>query len=175
VRGPRGRAHRRAGTNSTAATITEVEALAEIASATAALCVVPYYLLPSQAGIVAHFEAVAAASPVPIVVYNIPYRTGRLLEPAGILQLANNPNIVGVKQAVGGIDAGTERVLAKAPLTFAVLGGDDPYLFPLTLLGGAGAIAASAHVCTSRFVQMIDAGLPELATLDASTTTHCSP
>lgn len=148
-----------AGTNSTRATIADVEALRDVAGVSAALCVVPYYLRPSQAGIVAHFEAVAAAGPVPIVIYNIPYRTGRLLEPEGMLRLANAPNIVGVKQAVGGIEAGTERVLAESPPRFAVLGGDDPYLFPLTLLGGAGAIAASAHVCTSRFAEMIDEGL----------------
>lgn len=147
-----------AGTNDTKATVRRVEGLAEVPGVTAALCVVPYYLRPSQGGIIAHFKAVAAASPVPIVLYNIPYRTGVLLEPDGLLELADTPNIVGVKHAVGAIDAGTLRVLAEAPPDFAILGGDDMYLFPMALLGASGAIAASAHVCTERFVEMIECG-----------------
>ena len=148
-----------AGTNSTRATVSAVQALEHVPGITAALCVVPYYVRPSQAGIVAHFKEVAANSPVPVVLYNIPVRTGRLLEPDGLLELARTPNIVGVKQAVGGIDEGTLRVLAEAPSSFALLGGDDPFLFPQVLMGGAGAICASAHVCTERFVAMIECGL----------------
>jgi 4-hydroxy-tetrahydrodipicolinate synthase len=147
-----------AGTNSTRSTVSAVAALAG-SGATAALCVVPYYLRPSQAGIIAHFEAVADASPVPIVIYNIPSRTGQPLEPDSLLRLANTANIVGVKQSVGAVDVGTLRVLAEAPGDFAVLGGDDPILFPLVLLGGAGAVAASAHVCTRRYVEMIECAL----------------
>ena len=76
-----------------------------------------------------------------------------------MLELAAHPNVVGVKQAVGGIDADTLRVLAEAPPSYAVLGGDDAYLLPTVLMGGAGAIAAAAHVRTSDFVRMIDDGL----------------
>jgi 4-hydroxy-tetrahydrodipicolinate synthase len=148
-----------AGTNSTQATVDAVRALADVPGTKAALCVVPYYVRPSQAGIVAHFVEVAAASPVPVVIYNIPVRTGRLLEPDGLLELAAHSNVTGVKQAVGGIDEGTLRVLAETPDDFAVLGGDDPFLFPTVLLGGAGTICASAHVCTERFVAMIECGL----------------
>lgn len=148
-----------AGTNSTRATVEAVRALADVPGATAALCVVPYYLRPSQAGIVAHFSEVAKASPVPIVIYNIPARTGRLLEAGGLIELASTANICGVKQAVNGIDEGTLRVLAEAPDDFAVLGGDDPFLLATVLMGGAGTICASAHVCTERFVAMIECGL----------------
>jgi len=148
-----------AGTNSTRATIQAVQTLAEMPGITAAMCVVPYYVRPSQAGIVAHFVEVAQASLVPIVIYNVPARTGRVLEADGLLELARTPNIAGVKQAVDGIDLATLRVLAEASPEFAVLGGDDPYLFPTVLLGGSGAIAASAHVCTERFVAMIECGL----------------
>ena len=148
-----------AGTNSTRATVTAVQALERVPGITAALCVVPYYVRPSQAGIVAHFREVAANSPVPVVLYNIPVRTGRLLEPDGLLELARTPNIVGVKQAVGAIDDGTLRVLAQAPEDFALLSGDDYLLFPVTLLGGAGGICASAHVCTERWVAMAECGL----------------
>jgi 4-hydroxy-tetrahydrodipicolinate synthase len=148
-----------AGTNSTAKTIAAVEALAGTPALVAALIVVPYYVRPSDAGVVAHFRAVAEASPVPVVVYNIPVRTGRNLGPAGMLELARHPNIVGVKQAVGALDTDTLEILAGAPPEFSVLGGDDPFLFPTVLMGGAGAICASAHVLTERFVAMTDCGL----------------
>jgi 4-hydroxy-tetrahydrodipicolinate synthase len=148
-----------AGTNSTAKTIAAVEGLAGTPALTAALIVVPYYVRPSEAGIVAHYQAVADASPVPVVVYNIPIRTGRNLGPAGMLELAHHPRIIGVKQAVGALDADTLEILAGAPADFAVLGGDDPFLFPTVLMGGAGAICASAHLCTERFVAMIECGL----------------
>jgi 4-hydroxy-tetrahydrodipicolinate synthase len=86
-------------------------------------------------------------------------RTGRVLEVAGMLELAAHPNVAGVKQAVDGIDLATLEILAGAPADFAVLAGDDPYLLPTVLLGGAGTICASAHVCTERFVQLIECGL----------------
>jgi 4-hydroxy-tetrahydrodipicolinate synthase len=148
-----------AGTNNTAATIKATLALGDVAGITATLCVVPYYLRPSQAGIVAHFEAIAEVSPVPVVLYNIPSRTGQLLEPAGLLRLANTPNVIGVKQSMGSLDPGTLRVLAEAPPGFAVLSGDDPLIFPLVLLGGSGAISAAGHVCTRRYVEMVECGL----------------
>jgi len=148
-----------AGSNSTRASVDAVRALADVPGSTAALSVVPYYVRPSQAGIVAHFVEVAKASPVPVVMYNIPARTGRMLEPDGLLELASMPNIAGVKQAVGGIDEGTLRILAEAPDDFAVLGGDDPFLLATVLMGGTGTICASAHVCTERFVAMIECGL----------------
>jgi 4-hydroxy-tetrahydrodipicolinate synthase len=146
------------GTNNTDVTIAGVEALRDVPGVTAAMCVVPYYVRPSQAGIVAHFTAIAERSPVPIVVYNIPSRTGRLLEAAHLLDLARVPNIAGVKQATP-LDPDTMAVLAGAPDDFSVLGGEDPHLFPLVLLGGSGAICASAHVCTERFVAMIECAL----------------
>jgi 4-hydroxy-tetrahydrodipicolinate synthase len=149
-----------AGTNNTAASVAAVEALRGTPALVAALSVVPYYVRPSEAGIVEHFKAVAAASPVPLVVYNIPYRTGRALGSASLLELAKTPNIAGVKQAVGSIDLDTLEVLAGAPRDgFAVLGGDDAYLFPTVLMGGAGTVAASANIATERFVAMIECGL----------------
>jgi 4-hydroxy-tetrahydrodipicolinate synthase len=148
-----------AGTNDTRTTIARHEALADVPGARASLAVVPYYVRPSEAAIVEHFKTVAARSPVPLIVYNIPYRTGRGLGAAALLELAHTENIVGVKQAVGAIDSDTLQVLADAPPRFAVLGGDDAFLFPLTLMGAAGAIAASANVATERFAGMIDDGL----------------
>ncbi len=148
-----------AGTYNTRETIARHEALADVPGVRASLAVVPYYVRPSEAAIVAHFQAVAARSPVPLIVYNIPYRTARGLGTAALLELASTDNIVGVKQAVGGIDTDTLQALAGAPPSFSVLGGDDSFLFPLVLMGGAGAISASANVATDRFAAMIDDGL----------------
>lgn len=148
-----------AGTNSTRTTVTQVEALRDVPAATAALVVVPYYVRPSQAGIVEHFRAAAAASPVPVVIYNIAYRTGRNFEPGPLLEVAALANVAGVKQAASGLDVDTLQILAGAPAGFSVLGGEDPFLFPVLLMGGTGGITASAHVCTERFVSMVECGV----------------
>jgi 4-hydroxy-tetrahydrodipicolinate synthase len=147
------------GTNNTATTIAATQAVAGVPALVAALVVVPYYVRPSEAGIVEHFRAVAVASPIPIVMYNIPYRTGRGLGSAALLELASTNNIVGVKQAVGAIDADTLAVLRSAPRGFHVLGGEDPFLYPMVLMGAFGGVTASAHVCTARFVEMVECGL----------------
>ncbi len=144
-----------AGTNDTRTTIARHEALGEIAAVSASLAVVPYYVRPSEAAIVAHFQAVAERSPVPLVLYNVPYRTGRGLGAAALLELAATPNVIGLKQAVGALDADTLELLARKPEDFAVLGGDDAFLYPTVLMGGAGAIAAAANFRTERFARML--------------------
>jgi 4-hydroxy-tetrahydrodipicolinate synthase len=147
-----------AGTNDTRTTIERHEALADVPGVTASLAVVPYYVRPSEAGIVAHFQAVAQRSPVPLITYNIPYRTGRGLGAGALLELSATDNVAGLKQAVGALDADTLAVLAGRPDGFAVLGGDDAFLLPTVLMGGAGAIAASGHLATERVVAMLAAG-----------------
>lgn len=146
-----------AGTNDTRTTIARHEALGDLGLVHASLAVVPYYVRPSEAGIVAHFQAVAERSPVPLVLYNVPYRTGRGLGAAALLELAATPNVAGLKQAVGALDADTLELLAARPEGFAVLGGDDAYLFPTALMGGEGAIAAASHLATDRFAAMLAA------------------
>jgi 4-hydroxy-tetrahydrodipicolinate synthase len=148
-----------AGTNYTRTTIERHEALAGVPGVRASLAVVPYYVRPSEAAILRHYEVVAERSPVPLIAYNIPYRTGRGLGADALVELAAIDNVAGVKQAVGGIDADTLVVLARVADDFAVLGGDDPFLFPMTLMGASGAIAASSHLCTRQFVEMIDCGV----------------
>ena len=147
-----------AGTNDTRTTIARHEALADVPGARASLAVVPYYVRPSEAAVVRHFQAVAKRSPVPLIVYNIPYRTGRGLGAEALLELAATENVAGVKQAVGGIDADTLAGLPESAGRFAMLGGDDAFLYPLVLMGATGAIAASSHLCTRRFVEMIECG-----------------
>ena len=148
-----------ASTNDTRETIRRHEALADVDGVSAALAVVPYYVRPTEAAVVEHFRVVAERSPVPVVIYNIPYRTGRGLGADALLEVAAIEGIVGVKQAVNGIDADTLRVLAEAPDDFAMLGGDDAYLFPMRLMGATGAICAAANLTTDRFVAMIDDGV----------------
>jgi 4-hydroxy-tetrahydrodipicolinate synthase len=148
-----------AGTNDTRTTVAQHEALADVPGVTASLAVTPYYVRPSESAIVSHLQLVASRSPVPVVTYNIPYRTGMGLGASALLDLAAAENVAGVKQSVNGIDVDTLTVLARAPEGFAVLGGDDPYLFPLTLMGAAGAISAAANLETRRFMAMIDDGL----------------
>jgi 4-hydroxy-tetrahydrodipicolinate synthase len=148
-----------AGTYDTRTTLARHEALANVPGVCASLAVVPYYVRPTEAAIVRHFQVVAERSPVPVLVYNIPYRTGRGLGAPALLELAATPNVAGVKQAVGAVDADTLELLAGIDDGFAVLGGDDAFLYPLMLMGARGAVSASAHLCTERFVAMIECGL----------------
>ena len=150
-----------AGTNNTRTTRQAVEELTGTPALVATLVVVPYYVRPSEAGILAHFLSVAEVSPVPLVVYNISARTGRHLSAQGVHELARTPNFAGVKHAPASLDDDTLELLRRTNDVdgFAVLGGTDTFLFPLVLMGGAGTICASAHVCTERFVAMIECGL----------------
>ena len=109
----------------------------------------PPYLRPSQAALEAFFTAIADASPAPLVLYDIPARTGVRLELATLLALAAHPNIAALKDCGGRVEQ-TEALIADGRLQ--VLGGNDNEWFSTRCLGGAGAIAASAHVCTPLFV-----------------------
>ena len=148
-----------AATSSTATTIDEVERLTAGTSAVAALVMVPPHTRPSVAGVVAHYAAVAEASGVPIVAYHVPYRTGLPLDAAALLAIGEHPRVVGIKQSVGALDVDTLELLARARPGFQVLAGDDAFIVPTTLLGGVGAIAASSHLCTPLFVEMVAAAL----------------
>lgn len=148
-----------AGTNSTRGTIDEIEHLTGGTSAAAALIVVPYYTRPSEQAVVEHFTAVADTSPVPIVAYNVPYRTGRALGTPALYEMSQHPRIVGLKQAVGALDIDTLELLARSEPDFQILAGDDAFITPTVLMGGVGAIAAAAHICTPLFVEMTASAL----------------
>jgi 4-hydroxy-tetrahydrodipicolinate synthase len=137
-------------------TVESLRALSARPEVVAALSVVPPFLRPGEAGVLAHFTHLATASPVPLVVYHIPYRTGQELSADGLRRLAELPGVAGVKYAGGGIDADTIAFLADLPPDFAVLGGDDAFIAPLLALGAHGGILASAHVATSEFAQLIE-------------------
>jgi 4-hydroxy-tetrahydrodipicolinate synthase len=107
--------------------------------------------------VIAHFTRLAADSPVPLLVYNIPYRTGTALSLPTLRALATIPGIAGIKHAVTGIDHDTVALLADLPAGFALLAGEDVLASPLLALGAAGGILASAHLCTSEFARLIAA------------------
>lgn len=121
------------------------------------LAVTPYYNRPSQAGIYAHFEAVASATSLPVVLYDIPIRTGRKIETSTMLQLAHKvPNIVAVKDAAGN-PGETAKVVRDAPEGFEVYSGDDALTLPLLAVGAVGVISVAAHWTAPEHVAMMDA------------------
>ena len=140
-----------AGGGDTAATL---RALEELAGHAAALVTVPSFTRPGEAGVFAHFAHLAAHSPVPLVIYHIPYRTGQQLSAATLRQLGALPGIVGVKYAVGGIDAQTVELFADLPADIDVLIGDDVFAGPAFAIGASGGILASANVVTAPFVEL---------------------
>src|SRR5256885_7896342 len=151
-----------AGTNNTRTTRQAVKELAGTPALVATLAVVPYYVRPSEAGIVAHFNAVAEVSPVPLVVYNIPARTGRNLSAQNLHELARTPNFAGVKQAPAGLDDDTLELLRLTnPVEgFAVLGGTGTFLFPLLPLGAAGPPSPTPPRGTERVAPRVGSALP---------------
>lgn len=142
-----------AGSNNTIEAV-ELTRHAEKVGADGTLQVVPYYVRPSQAGIIEHFKAIANATPLPMILYNIPKRTGVLMEVSTVLELAKAPNIIGIKQS--GVDLGDSMEVIRQAPGFAVLAGDDNLVFPITAVGGRGAIAASAHIATREWVKMVE-------------------
>ncbi|MFF7736527.1 4-hydroxy-tetrahydrodipicolinate synthase [Streptomyces sp. NPDC007984] len=143
------------GTNDTAAAITTLRELAESGDVTAALVPAPPYTRPGEAGTIAHFTALAEHGGLPLIVYDIPYRTGQPLGVPTLNALGRLPEIVGVKYATGAIDAATMELLSSSPSGFAVLGGDDAIISPLLAAGAHGAILASSHIRTADFAELI--------------------
>lgn len=132
--------------------------LSERAAATGVdglLVVTPYYNRPSQAGLEAHFRAVAAATDLPMVIYDIPGRTGRKVDTAVLVRLANEvPTVAGMKDAAGN-PGETAKVIAAAPPSFDVYSGDDPMTLPLLAVGAVGVIGTATHWCGEVMAELI--------------------
>ena len=120
------------------------------------LSVVPFYNKPNQRGMKAHFEAITDASPVPVVVYNVPGRVGVNLQAATCVELAKHPNIVAVKEASGNLQQIME-ILRDKPMDFDVLSGDDGITQPLMALGATGVISVAANAYIKPFSRMMKA------------------
>ena len=123
------------------------------------LSICPYYTKPSQRGIYAHFEAVAKASPLPVILYNVPGRTSKNIDPDTVIKLANDfKNIVAIKEASGNMNQ-IMSILAKKPKDFCVISGDDSLAVPMISLGCVGVISVAANVVPAQFSKMIKLAL----------------
>ena len=126
------------------------------AGANGLLSVTPYYNKPTQEGIVQHFKAIADATPLPIILYNIAGRTGVNIETATVVRLAQVPNIIGVKEASGSLSQMCD-VLHATPADFIVLSGDDALTLPLMAVGGRGVISVASNEIPGEMARMVEA------------------
>lgn len=143
-----------AGSNSTE-TAVKMSKIAEKEGADAILSVVPYYNKPSQAGMIAHFSAIAECTKLPIIIYNIPGRTGVDMAVETVAELANKySNIVALKQSFGNLDAISELKIA-CPEDFMIYSGDDSLTLPMLSLGADGVISVASHIYGNEIKSMI--------------------
>ncbi|MCD6122264.1 MAG: 4-hydroxy-tetrahydrodipicolinate synthase [Spirochaetales bacterium] len=131
---------------------------AKKAGATASLQVAPYYNKPTQEGFYRHFTAVADSVDLPIIVYNIPSRSGKNIENSTMLELAKHKNIVAVKEASGNITQIMD-LISKKPDDFTVLSGDDNLVFPILALGGMGVISVASNLVPDRMAEFVGSAL----------------
>lgn len=145
------------GSNSTAEAVALTKQAADD-GADYSLQVTPYYNKPSQEGLFRHFSAIADASPIPIILYNIAGRTGRNIETETVARLAEHPNIVGIKEASGSLSQVTDVVYA-VPEDFMVFSGDDGLTLPIIAVGGDGVISVASNIIPQAMVEMTAAAL----------------
>ena len=135
----------------------ELTKRAESCGVAGILAVTPYYNRPSQAGIAAHFRAIAGATTLPVILYDIPIRSSRPIELATMLRLtAEAPNIVAVKDAAAS-PATSARLIAEAPPGFELYSGDDAQTLPFLAVGGVGIVSVAGHWCATQLGEMIAA------------------
>ena len=145
-----------AGSNDTKAAVELTERCTEV-GASGILTVTPYYNRPSQLGLLAHFSAVAQATDLPVMLYDIPIRSGRKIDTSTILQLADEvENIVALKDAAGDV-AETARLIAAAPEGFEVYSGEDSLTLPLLSVGAVGTVSVASHWCTPETSELMKA------------------
>jgi 4-hydroxy-tetrahydrodipicolinate synthase len=146
------------GGNNTAKVVEELKTR-DLSQFAAILSVSPYYNKPTQEGIYQHFKAVSEASPIPIIVYNVPGRTSSNMLPATVIRLANDfKNIIGIKEAAGDIVQAMKLIQTK-PEGFLVISGDDMITLPMVLAGGAGVISVIGEGFPKEFSEMVRLGL----------------
>jgi len=146
------------GGNNTAEVVQQLQTT-DLTNFDAVLSVSPYYNKPTQAGIYEHFKAVALASNKPIIIYNVPGRTAKNIEPKTIIKLATDfKNIVAVKEAAGDMVQAL-RLLQNKPKDFLVISGDDMIALPMTLAGAAGVISVIGQGLPKKFATMIQLGI----------------
>ena len=146
--------------NSTHQAALNAKKLTYIDGLTGILSANPYYNRPGQEGQYQHFRAISEATDLPILLYNIPGRTGANLEPATVLRLAEIPTIVGIKESSGNLAQITE-LITQAPRAFKVFAGDDTLALPILAVGGAGLISVASNAIPQQMAQMVNAALTE--------------
>jgi len=146
--------------NSTAQAVLNARKLANIHGLTGILTANPYYNRPGQEGQYLHFKAIAEAVSLPILLYNIPSRTGSNLEPNTVLRLAEIKNIVGIKESSGNLAQITE-LITQAPRAFKVFSGDDALALPTLAIGGAGLISVASNAIPQQMAQMVNSALTD--------------
>jgi len=144
--------------NATSEAVARAKRLAKVPGLTGLLTANPYYNRPSQEGQYQHFRAIAEAVDLPILLYNIPSRTGINLEPATVLRLAEIPNIVAIKESSGNLTQITQ-LITQAPVGFKVFSGDDGLTLPILGLGGAGLVSVASNAIPAQMTQMVNAAL----------------
>ena len=144
------------GSNSTDEAIAATQKAAKL-GLDGSLQVVPYYNKPPQAGLYQHFKAIALACPdLPLVLYNVPSRTGQNIQPETVARLAEIDNIVGIKEATGNLDQASE-IRRLTPSEFQLYSGDDSLTLPLLAVGGRGVVSVASHLVGKQLQQMIQA------------------
>ncbi|MBP0018636.1 MAG: 4-hydroxy-tetrahydrodipicolinate synthase [Cyanobacteria bacterium SBLK] len=166
---PRGKVLAGTGSNSTKEAISATREAAKL-GIDGTLQVVPYYNKPPQAGLYEHFKAIAKACPdLPIILYNIPSRTGRNLESETTIELAKIDNIIGIKEASGNLDT-VSQIRASTPTDFAIYSGDDSLTLPLLAVGGNGVVSVASHLVGNTLQEAISSC--EKGDLQTATTIH---
>lgn len=148
------------GGNSTSEVVRKIQKT-DFTNIDAILSVVPYYNKPSQKGIIQHFTSIAAVSPVPIILYNVPSRTGKNMEADTVLYLShNNDNIIGVKEASGDLIQ-CMKIAQKKPDDFLLLSGEDALTMPMIAVGANGVISVTANAYPKTFSEMVKAAIKD--------------
>ncbi|KRL04628.1 4-hydroxy-tetrahydrodipicolinate synthase [Liquorilactobacillus oeni] len=140
------------GSNNTRETIAYTNKVAQIKGVDAALVVVPYYNKPDQRGMIAHFNAVADESKLPLFIYNIPGRTGVTMQVETIAKLAQHPNIIGIKDCTGNVNL--SRIVAQTPADFLVYTGEDADALASKTIGAKGVISVASHLFGNEIKKM---------------------
>ncbi|MGZ4142363.1 MAG: 4-hydroxy-tetrahydrodipicolinate synthase [Actinomycetota bacterium] len=161
------------GTYDTRETI-HLSHMAEEQGVAGLLVVTPYYSRPPQSGLMEHFRTVAASTDLPIILYDIPSRTGRKIEHETLLALAQVPNIIGVKDAAGDL-TGTARLDAAKPDDFTISSGDDALTLPMLALGAHGIISVASHLVGPAIQRLVEAYGKGDASLAASINAELVP
>jgi 4-hydroxy-tetrahydrodipicolinate synthase len=146
--------------NSTHEAVIRVQKLSQVPGLTGILTANPYYNRPGQEGQYQHFRAIAEATHLPVLLYNIPGRTGTNLEPATVLRLAQIKNVIGIKESSGNIVQITD-LLTSAPHGFRVFAGDDSLALPVIALGGVGLVSVASNALPEQMSAMVKAALAD--------------